>query len=174
MAASALRNESYIYADALPLPVEAPAPRVNTTADAIAKPRELTRPRVSFFSVLGFVFIASLAVACMLSHIELTRISADITGVRGLAPKIKPKTGIAEKLSERREQNNALRVEYERAFDLKEIERYAIEELGMVRPQTPETRSVGITPADKAVVPATERNKGGAAGLLDSILEYFR
>jgi hypothetical protein len=167
MAVSALRKEGYAYAG------EAARGAV-PAARADAAPREAARQRVSPFSVIGFAFVASLAAACVLSQIELLGISADITGISAGVRKIQKRTGITEKLDARRAENNALRVEYERAFDLKEIERYAIEELGMTRAQNAARRGAEATPEDKAVIPASAQNPGGARGFIERLLEYFK
>ncbi|MDR1328984.1 MAG: hypothetical protein LBK23_05220 [Oscillospiraceae bacterium] len=175
MASAALKNEGYMYSGAIraEIPEAAPAaPRA--AAGAVARPREAARPRVSMFSVLGFMFIIALAGACILSNVELAEISADITGIRAVPPRIRAQSGIVDKLSERREENSALRVDYERAFDLKEIERYAVEELGMIRTQSAGTRPVESAPEDKAVIPASESAPGGAAGLIARLMEYFK
>jgi hypothetical protein len=171
MAEAALKRE-YIYAGAA---------EETASTGYVAEPRqdaltrEAARPGVSLFSILGVAFIASLAAACIYSQIDLTRISADITGVRAISGrKITARTGITDKLNAHREENSALRVEYERAFDLKEIERYAIEELGMVRSQNIASRGASMSPADKAVIPASAKNPGGVIGFIERLLEYFK
>jgi hypothetical protein len=175
MAEAALKRE-YVYAGAAE---EAASSGYVAEPRQGALTREAARPMVSLFSVLGTAFIAALAAACILSRIELTRISADITGARTMRADIREKAGVTEagitgKLNERREENSALRVEYERAFDLKEIERYAIEELGMVRAQNAASRGADMTPSDKAVIPASAKNPGGFMGFIEGLLEYFK
>ncbi|MDR2420737.1 MAG: hypothetical protein LBD49_01350 [Oscillospiraceae bacterium] len=167
MAVSALRKESYIYAGAA-------AEEVVPAVRPAAIPREAAGPRVSPFSVIGGAFIAFLAAACLFSRIELMDISADITGVRSGVRRIRSRAGIAEKLDARRAENSALRVEYERAFDLKEIERYAVEELGMARAQNAALRGAETAPEDKAVIPASAKAAEGAGGFMAWILEYFK
>lgn len=178
MAEAALKYERYTYSSPLPEAViDAPAP------DERAIPRELPRaipkpelrPRVSAFSVLGFLFIAALAVFCMLSYVELTKISADITGIRAVSGRIEGKVGISERLEAQKSEHNALRLEYERTFDLKEIETYATGVLGMVRAQSSSERSgMSVQQTDKAMIPASAQRSGGLKGFFEMVTEYFR
>ncbi|MDR0906825.1 MAG: hypothetical protein LBN00_11770 [Oscillospiraceae bacterium] len=160
MAAVAVKKETYVYAEAIPQELPRAIPR------AIPKPAH--KPRISAFSVLGFLFIGLLAVVCMLSQVELTRISTEITGVREIKGKVKAQTGITEKLTALQEENRTLKIEYERAFDLNAIEVYATRELGMVKSSRVAARTVAAAPSDYAVIPASEQ---GSA--LQEIKDYF-
>lgn len=177
MAQAALANDNYMYSTApevaMPMPdtvsVARPASR------PVAIPRPVHRARISAFGVLGYLFIACLFVACLISNVELTRISVEITGVRAVPPRIQAQVGISQRLAALTEQNNALRIEYERVFDLKEIERYATQELGMVQVLEPNmTRSVAGSAADKAVIPSDIRKTESVADVVSSILAYFK
>ena len=171
MAEAALREDLYVYSSPLPESyVETPAipqelPR--------AIPKPAFRPRLSAFSVIGFIFIAFLTVFCIYSQIELTRISAEVTGVKAVPPRVKAQTGIIEKLNAHTAENNALRLEYERVFDLKEIELYATQVLGMVKSQTVTENTEGMVKADKAVIPASAQSPGGIKGFFEAVTEYF-
>jgi hypothetical protein len=168
MAAEALRKETYAYANPIPQELPRAIPR--------AVPKPAHKPRISAFSVLGFVFIGLLAVVCMLSQVELTRISTEITGVREIKGKVKAQTGITEKLNALQEENRALKIEYERAFDLNAIEVYATQELGMVKSSRVAARTISAAPADYAVIPASEQGSPlqGLKEYLTSLAEYFK
>ncbi|NLB28909.1 MAG: hypothetical protein GX823_01570, partial [Clostridiales bacterium] len=107
MAEAAVKQDRYVYSNPLP---ENTA-RAGAVPRAIPIPRPAYRPRLSAFAVVGFLFIAFLTVVCVYSQIELTKISAEITGVRAVPPKVEAQTGIIEKLNGQIADNNALSIE---------------------------------------------------------------
>jgi len=176
MAVAALKNDAYAYANPIPVEVEPVAiPRV---ADIpIAVPRPSYKPRLSAFSVLGFLFVGFLAVICALSQVELTRVSAEIAGVKAVRGRVEAKIGVSQYLDTLQAENRALKIEYERTFDLTAIELYATRELGMVnytRTSAAVTRTV--VPQDKAVVPESEGESavGEIKAYLVTLTEYFK
>ena len=171
MAEAALQSDAYVYSS--PLPESAIGTGAIPQAQPRAIPRPAFRPRLSAFAVIGFLFIAFLTVMCVYSQIELAKISAEVTGVKAVPPRIKAQTGIIEKLNAQIAENNALHLEYERAFDLKEIEAYATQVLGMVKSQTVIEGRNGTVKADKAVIPASAKNSGGIKGFFETVTEYF-
>jgi len=175
MAEAALREDFYEYSSPLPENVIdiGVIPQAQPRAIPRAVPKPANRPRISPLSVLGFLFIAFLTVVCIYSQIELTRISSEVTGIKAIPPRVKAQTGIIEKLNAHVAENNALRLEYERAFDLKEIELYATQVLGMVKTQTVAEGAEGTIKADRAVIPASARRSGGIKGVFETVTEYF-
>ncbi|MDR0838737.1 MAG: hypothetical protein LBN99_03745 [Oscillospiraceae bacterium] len=177
MAEAALRQDSYIYSSALPeeaLPFPQAGEQSAPFEDARAIPRPARKPRISLFSIFGFAFVAALAITCTLSYVELTEVSTDITGIREIKGKVKPKAGITDKLNALTTEYSALRIEYERTFDMNAIERYAIDELGMTRTTAVSERVISAVPEDKAIIPATARNNGGIKEFITSLLAYFK
>jgi len=177
MAATALRKDAYTYANPILDDAVAAIPTALPKAIPVAVPRPAHKPRLSVFSVLGFLFIGLLAVLCMLSRVELTRLSAEITGVTAIAGKVEAKVGLDQRLTKLREENRALRIEYERTFDLRAIELYATQELGMVKySNTATVMSTMTAPADKAVIPESEQSSAlqSATEFLGSLTEYFK
>ena len=77
------------------------------------------------------------------------------------------------------EQQTRLRIDYESAFNLTEIEDYAIHELGMQKPRSDQLYYISSDATDTAVV--LDQNAAEPLSLADrlgdffsSILEYFR
>ena len=171
MAEAALKSDAYIYSS--PIPDSDVETYVVPQAQSRAIPRPVHRPRVSPFAMLGFLFVAFLTVVCVYSQIELTRISAEVTGIKAVPPRIKAQAGIIDKLNAQVAENNALHLEYERAFDLKEIETYATQTLGMVKAQATAESTEGAIKADRAVIPASAKNSGGIKGVFETVTEYF-
>jgi hypothetical protein len=171
MAEAALREDVYIYSS--PMPESVTQTYAVPQAQPHAIPRPAHRPRLSAFAVLGFLFVAFLTVMCVYSHIELARISAEVTGIKAVPPRIKAQTGIIEKLNAQIAENNALHLEYERTFNLKEIEVYATQVLGMVKAQTSAEGADGILKPDRAVIPASAKSSGGIKGFFETVTEYF-
>lgn len=171
MAEAALKQDSYIYSTPLPESVVESQAIPRAIPKAIPKPAY--KPRLSAFAVVGFLFIAFLTVVCVFSQIELTKISAEITGVKAVAPRVAAQVGIIDKLNAQIAENNALKVEYERAFDLKEVETYATQSLGMVKAHTAVQNGEGAVKSDKAVIPASAQSPGGIKGFFEAVTEYF-
>lgn len=176
MAEAALRNDAYAYANPIAAVAEPIAlPRVVETPIAIPRPKQ--KPRLSAFSVLGFLFVGFLAIACMLSQVELTRVSTEIAGIKAIKGRVEGKVGVAQYLETLQEENRALKIEYERTFDLNAIELYATRELGMVNySRTSSALTRAAVPEDKAVVPETESESvvGEIKDYLVSLAEYFK
>ena len=88
--------------------------------------------------------------------------------------------GIIENYAELQEQQTRLRIDYESAFNLTEIEDYAIHELGMQKPRSDQLYYISSSDAaDTAVV--LDQSAAEPLSLADrlgdffsSILEYFR
>jgi len=175
MAEAALKRDAYIYSSPLPETYYEPEATPQAVPQTIprAVPKPAFRPRISAFSIIGFLFIAFLAVFCIYSQIELTRISAEVTGVKAVPPRVKAQTGISERLNAQLAENNALHLEYERVFDLKEIEFYATTVLGMVKSPVAVENAEDFVKPDKAVIPASAQSPGGIKGFFEAMTEYF-
>ena len=181
--AVAMRKDEYAYANVLPAEepqgetIVMPAAAARSAAMPRTMPRPANKPRVSPFSVLGYIFIGMLAVACMLSQVELTSVSAEITGVYAHGSKVEARSGYAQRLNELREENKALRIAYEQTFDLNAIELYATRELGMVSNRnTASSRSAMVETPDKAVVPMVQQGSffTSMRDYFVSLAEYFK
>ena len=74
----------------------------------------------SFFRAIGFCFSAALLILSLLTSIKLAAVND--TAAR-----------LEKEVARLKNENEILRAEYENSLSLEEIERYAIEELGMQR-----------------------------------------
>lgn len=82
-------------------------------------------------AVLGFAIAAVLIVFSLVARVQLSQASAQVSALE-------------DQYAELQEQQTRLRIDYESAFNLTEIEDYAIHELGM---QKPAQRSALLHPA---------------------------
>ena len=105
--------------------------------------RARVRPRsnqiVSPGAVLGFAVAAMFLVLSLVAQIKLTEISNET---------VKLQTA----LSELKTQESKLKIEYEEAFNLTEIESFAVDELGMQKPYGDQVRYINATSPDNAVI----------------------
>ena len=146
-------------------PAEAPAPHEQT------RPREKTKeagarnaPTLSLFAVFGTVFACVLMVFVVLAQINFSEIAGETVRLNA-------------QLNELMEQERRLEIEFENAIDMKKIEMYARDTLGMSKPDSDQASVVRSIPIDSAEI----INSGGEADALSgfgsfisSLLEYFR
>lgn len=153
-------------------PAEVPGVQPEPQADAHAEQRVKIRqglkatPRqsLSLFAIAGGVCIAALMVLIVLSHISLSDVSEQTVA-------------LSEQMEALADEEARLQIQYESAFDLNEVERYAMSELGMVKAGEHQVRYITNEVADKAVILEVE-DDGGLLGALqrffNRISEYFR
>lgn len=112
---------------------------------------------------LAAVAIALLMVAGLLERVELTR-KSDIN------------VQLGDELSELKEENRRLQIEYESGIDLSEIEDYAKNVLGMQKPNIEQITEIDTEPQNKIVL--TGGSEGGEQAdktgkPIGCITEYF-
>ena len=143
----------------------APARRRVTKAE---KQRILRRRRLGVaLAVLGFAIAAVLIVISLVARVQLSQTSAEVSALE-------------DKYAQLQEDQTRLRIDYESAFNLTEIEDYAIHELGMQKPRSDQLYYISSSDAtDTAVV--LDQNAAEPLSLADrlgdffsSIVEYFR
>lgn len=153
--------EEYRYS----APVEMPhAPR---TPEAVV-PESVPTPKqaIAPLAVLGFAIAAVLIVVSLVARVQLSQASAEVSALE-------------DQYTQLQEQQTRLRIDYESAFNLTEIEDYAIHELGMQKPRSDQLYYISSDATDTAVV--LDQNAAEPLSLADrlgdffsSILEYFR
>ncbi len=159
-----LYGEDYAVAE----PVAAPRPRtrtqtrtqVHTRARAVVHTRQSIAP----MSIVGMVAAAFLVVIAILAQAQIVGISSDSVALQN-------------QLTELEEQQSKLRIAYESAFNMAEIEDYAIHTLGMQRPRADQIFYIDTSSPDKAVVVADGANDGfvdRVSDYLSGTLSYFR
>lgn len=117
--------------------------------------------------MLGFAIAAVLIIVSLVARVQLSQASAEVSTLE-------------DQYTELQEQQTRLRIDYESAFNLTEIEDYAIHELGMQKPRSDQLYYISSSDAaDTAVV--LDQSAAEPLSLADrlgdffsSILEYFR
>jgi len=137
--------------------------RRHEKAKAIAEKAEKAVPGISVFAILGTLFVAVLMVFVVLAQINYNETAAE--SVR-----------LSVHLAELNERHRALELSFESAVDIKEVERFARDELGMSRPDAGQIIVISSTPRDNAIVLSGGEERGiqGFGNFLKSLTEYFR
>lgn len=124
-----------------------------------------TRQSVSPMAVVGFVCAAILLVFTLMAKIQLTEITDT-------------SAHLEQQLTELKVAQNRLLINYEKAFNLTDIEEYATTQLGMQRPREEQLFYLSSTVPDKAVIISGEDDQDSFGDrvfdALSSIAEYFR
>jgi len=154
------------YADTEP--VAAPRPRTETKTHTRVQTRARTAPRtkqsIAPLSIVGMLAAAFLVVVAMLAQAQMVGLSSESVKLQ-------------QQLDALEEEQSKLRIAYESAFNMAEIEDYAIHTLGMQRPRADQIFYIDTSSPDKAVVVAGGGNDGfvdRVSDFLSGTIEYFR
>ncbi len=119
---------------------------------------------ISPVSIIGFLVAAVLLVFSLLARVALTEASDECSQLE-------------TRLEELEDARARLLIEYESAYNLAEIEDYAVNELGMQKPGQDQIRYIDGIARDRAVIltPVEEepRFADKISGFLFSLREYF-
>ena len=128
--------EEYLYSTApVDLP-HAPRPTETVVPESAPRPKQAIAP----MAVLGFAIAAVLIVFSLVARVQLSQASAQVSALE-------------DQYAQLQEQQTRLRIDYESAFNLTEIEDYAIHELGMQKPRSDQLYYISSSDAaDTAVV----------------------
>ena len=164
-------------ATALPMPEEEYAPlptpeelqreriRERLLEREQARAKEKAKTQVFGIPVLGIIGALAAAVLMIsVGFVELAAISGEISQVRS-------------SISALEDKNEALRIKYEETFDMAQIEAYAVNILGMTRPEDGGNVYYSVYMSDRAEILAEDETAGFFAqvvGFLKEIPEYFR
>ena len=120
-------------------------------------------PGISVFAILGTLFVAALMVLVVLAQINFNEAAGETVRLN-------------IHMNELMEKHKALELAFERAVDIKEVERFARDELGMSRPDTGQIIIINATPRDSAIIlsKVEEREGQGFGDFLRSLTGYFR
>lgn len=154
--------EEYLYSAPVELP-HAPRTTEAVVPESVPTPKQAIAP----LAVLGFAFAAVLIVISLVARVQLSQTSAEVSALE-------------DQYAQLQEDQTRLRIDYESAFNLTEIEDYAIHELGMQKPRSDQLYYISSSDAtDTAVV--LDQNAAEPLSLADrlgdffsSIVEYFR
>lgn len=156
-----------LYPEEYSSPLERTAPP-QTREKTAAKPRVHTHARakqgVSPTAILGMLAAAVLFVIAIMAQIQLFDISSQSVELQS-------------RLSELETEQTKLQIAYESAFNLTEIEEYAITELGMQKPSANQIYYIDTSSPDRAVV-VQDRSDDSfvnrVSDFLSGIGAYFR
>jgi len=137
--------------------------KVNRLEKIKAAAEMKTAPGISVFAVLGTLLVSVLMVFSVLAQINFNEAAGENVRLRAHISELKTK-------------QRSLELAFESVIDIKEVERFSRDELGMSRPDAGQTVAVSTTPRDTAViVPVTEdRGIQGFGLFLRSLTEYFK
>lgn len=159
-------------AEAAPGVIKSPAKARQPENEAVyEKPKVQVKSRaraksqgISAFAIVGCICIACLSLLIIMSYIRLTELSHKTSE-------------LTAQLSTLKEQEGKLLLEYESAFDLNEIEEYAVNILGMVKAGDNQVYYLQSRTEDKAVILEESENKKGIldtiSSLLSSLADFF-
>lgn len=117
---------------------EASRVRENVREEAVPRVRVRERQRVSPVAVAGFAAVIVMAVALLMSYIQLTAVAADTVALK-------------KELAALETEHRTLTAEYEQMFDLTTV-REAAEAAGMSKPSASQICYLDLTGGDSAVV----------------------
>ena len=138
-----------------PLDIPAP-PKTQERVVTRAVPR--TKQRIAPTAILGFACAAVMLVFALMAQIQLTAVSDETAQLE-------------TKLAELETEQTRLLIDYESAFNLTEIEEYAIGTLGMQKPRSDQIYYIEGGAPDKAVILETAQTE--EPGLFDRIGEFL-
>ena len=139
-------------------------PREKAKAEPQAKPRVATRSRravhtrqaIAPTAILGLLVAAFLLVSGITAQVQVLSVSGE-------------SVELENRLNELREEQTKLRIRYESAFNLAEIEEYAIGSLGMQKPNANQIAYIDTSAPDKAVVVG----QGSGDGFVDRVSDFL-
>jgi len=118
---------------------------------------------ISIFAILGTLFVAVLMVFVVLAQINYNETAAESVRLNIL-------------INDLTERYKALELSFESAVEIKEVERFARDELGMSRPDAGQIIIISSTPRDSAIIIDNKEERGiqGFGNFLKSLTEYFK
>lgn len=139
-------------------------PQTRTRVRTRARPAVHTRQGIAPAAIAGMLIAAFLLVTCITAQVRLMGVSGDSVELTG-------------RLDALEEEQNKLRIRYESAFNLAEIEEYATTVLGMQKPTADQISYIDTSAPDKAVVIGDGERDGfvdRAADFLSGLGAYFK
>ena len=145
----------------LPLPFDAPPAEAEQTQEqeeVLPQTRSRARAKQSVApaAVLGVLIAAAMFVAAIMAQIQLTGLSTE-------------RVALEAELAELQTKNAQLQIAYESAFNLTEIEEYAVTELGMQKPGADQITYIDTSSPDRAVV----ISGGGGDSFVDRLSDFL-
>lgn len=140
--------------------VEIPAAK-KTREEVVSETREVASQAISPAAILGFALVAVLMVFSLFARAQLSQVSLQL---------VEQQTQLSELTAERQK----LLIQYEFAFNLVELEDYAIRELGMIQPRSEQIFYISSGVADRAEIITPSAKESWLQKLFSTIGEYLR
>jgi len=129
--------------------------------EVVSAPKTADSQAISPVAILGFALVAVLMVFSLFARAQLSQVSLQV---------VEQQTALEELAAEKQK----LLVQYEFAFNLAEIEDYAIQELGMQQPRSEQIYYISSGVADKAEIITPAGSESGLQKVFSAIGEYLR
>lgn len=148
------------------VPQRAPAASPKTAPRTAPRTSRKTQKAygVSIYAAIGFVIVAVMMVFVLLSHVRYAEVTNETVQLQA-------------QLTQLNEQERKLKIAYENAFDVNEVEQYATHNLGMSQPAECQIGTISVTAQDRAVVADTldDGTPNESIGtFLASLVAYFK
>lgn len=158
--------ELYQEEYSVPAPEQTAPPQTQERTQTAVRPGAHARSRQAVYplAILGILVSAVLFVIAIMAQIQLFDISSKTVELEG-------------RLKELKTEQTRLQIAYEGAFNLTEIEQYAISNLGMQKPSADQIFYIDTSSPDRAVIinqSGSDGFFGRVSDLLSEIGEYFR
>ena len=152
------------FSGPMALPTDMPVyQEENRTWERARETAVQSTPVVSLFALFGALLAGVLMIFVVLAQISYAELAGE-------------KVRLNAQLAELSEQQRRLEIEFESAIDMKEIERYARDSLGMSKPETDQIAIIRSMAVDSAEIINSDGAEGALNGLgsfISSLLEYF-
>jgi hypothetical protein len=137
--------------------VKVAVPKSNRTAAR-------NKSSVSILGVLGYMAAACMLIMVLMGYVQLTRVSAEASQLQ-------------KNITDLKNNEAKLKIQYESTFDLTKVEEYAVSRLGMMPATNSQIYYMNSTNPDKAVI-ISDKSKSGlfrsVTTFLSSVVEYFK
>jgi hypothetical protein len=149
-------------------PAVRPNPAVRQQPKAVTRSSMKTAQKtysISLLAVIGFVVVGVMMVFVLLAHVKYNEVTSNTVKLQAT-------------LKNLTEQERKLKIQYEDAFDVNDVEQYATNVLGMSKPEDSQVSTLKSAASDKAIVVNAEKDNTTAtesmATFLASLVAYFK
>lgn len=151
-------NHPELFEDAYSAPQAPAKPKTEERTGILTRSKRVvhTRQGIAPAAIVGILAAAFLFVTGITAQVRLLSVSSQSVELQ-------------TKLEELEVQQAKLRIRYESAFNLAEIEEYATAELGMQKPNANQIAYIDTSAPDKAVV----IDDGSGEGIVDKISDFL-
>ena len=156
-------RETYDEPAERPIEIPGSEERLRQRQRARSAATERRSPGVSLLAILGTGFATVLMVFVVLAQISYNEIAGETVRLNA-------------QFRQLTEEQRRLEITFESVINMKEVERYARDVLGMSRPESDQIAVVQSNPADRAeIIDASEESVlRGFGSFISSLMEYFK